>query len=382
MIGRPTLWPARSSRSGRRTPCPESAGARAPRAMSRPDPSGSASQGARSKVELTMRNSLMNTPIGGKPTIAKTPNDQAPAEQRMGDGQAPDVGDLLRALDLRDLADGVEDRRFRQAVHRHVQEGGEIGERPADPEGEDDHAHVLDRGIGEHAFHVAATVEHEGGEHDRDEAQRHHQRTWRDRAGVGVEQKLESQDGVERHVEQQAGEHGRDRRRTFGMCVGQPSVQRREADLRPVAEHQKHEGEIERAQDRTPAACAIRLVHSIPWTPSPTDRAGGHIDKDRAEQGKRDADAAEDEIFPRRLDRFRRAVDADHQHRRQRRDLDRRPISVRYCWRRARGSSKTAGTDTSRDRSANAYGVSRPGLDLVRDIGRAEHARGESRRTC
>ena len=143
-------------------------------------PSSSASHGARSKVELTMRNSLMNTPIGGRPTMAKTPNDEAPAEQRMGDGEAADVGDLLRALDLRDLADGVEDRRFRQAVHRHVQERGEIGERTADPEGEDDDAHVLDRGIGEHAFHVSAAVEHEGGEHHRDEAERRHQRSRRD----------------------------------------------------------------------------------------------------------------------------------------------------------------------------------------------------------
>ena len=101
---------------------------------------------------------------------------EAPAEQRMGDGEAANVGDLLRALDLGDLADGVEDRRLGQAVHRHVQERGEIGERTADPEGEDDDAHMLDRGIGEHALHVAAAVEHEGGEHDRDEAERRHQR--------------------------------------------------------------------------------------------------------------------------------------------------------------------------------------------------------------
>ena len=36
---------------------------------------------------------------------------QAPAEQRMGLGQAADVGDLLGALDLGDVADGEEDRR-------------------------------------------------------------------------------------------------------------------------------------------------------------------------------------------------------------------------------------------------------------------------------
>src|SRR3984957_11642543 len=44
-------------------------------------------------------------------------DDQAPAEHRMGHGQAPDIGDLLRALDLRYVTDGEEDRRLRQAVH-------------------------------------------------------------------------------------------------------------------------------------------------------------------------------------------------------------------------------------------------------------------------
>jgi len=40
-----------------------------------------------------------------------------------------------------------------------------------------------------------------------------------------------------------------------------------------------------------------------------------HVDEDGPEQGKRDADAAEDEIFPRRFERFMSAVDADHEHR-------------------------------------------------------------------
>ena len=54
---------------------------------------------------------------------------QAPAKRRMAFGQAADLGDLLRALDLRDVADGEEDRRLGQAVHRHVQQPGEVRER-------------------------------------------------------------------------------------------------------------------------------------------------------------------------------------------------------------------------------------------------------------
>ena len=47
---------------------------RAQRRPAGPAPAGSASSGCRAKVELTTRNSLMNTPIGGKPTIARTPS--------------------------------------------------------------------------------------------------------------------------------------------------------------------------------------------------------------------------------------------------------------------------------------------------------------------
>ena len=63
----------------------------------------------------------------------------------MRHGEAADVGHALRALHLRDVADAEEDRRLGEAVQRHVQEAGEVGERPAHAEGEGDDAHVLDR---------------------------------------------------------------------------------------------------------------------------------------------------------------------------------------------------------------------------------------------
>ena len=70
---------------------------------------------------------------------------------RVGDAQPPDLGDALRALGLGDMSDGEEDAGLGQAVHGHVQQAGEIGERPAHAEGEHDQAHVLDRRIGEEA---------------------------------------------------------------------------------------------------------------------------------------------------------------------------------------------------------------------------------------
>ena len=121
-------------------------------------------QGWRAKVELTTRNSLMKIPSGGRPGNCDDAEDQAPAEHRVRHREAADLGDLLRSLDLRDMSDGEEDRRFRQAVHGHVQQPGEIRERPAHAEGKGDDAHVLDRRIGEHPFDVAPAVEHEGRE--------------------------------------------------------------------------------------------------------------------------------------------------------------------------------------------------------------------------
>ena len=131
----------------------------------------------------------------------KHADDEAPAQPRLTYGEARDVGDPLRALDLRNMADGEEDRRFGQAVHRHVQQPREIGECSAHAEREDDDPHMLDRGEREQAFDVAPAVQHEGGEDQRDEAERRHQRARCDRARIGVEQQLEPQHRIQRHVE-------------------------------------------------------------------------------------------------------------------------------------------------------------------------------------
>ena len=212
----------------------------------------------------------MKMPSGGMPAIATTPSTSPQPSTGWRLGQPADVGDLLRALDLRDVADGEEDRRLGQRVHGHVQQAGEIGERPAHAEGEGDDAHVLDRRIGEHAFDVAAAVEHERGEDQRDEAHRHHQRARRERLGIGGEQHLEAQHRIERDVEQQPREHRRDRRRAFGMRVRQPGMQRRKADLGAVAEQQEDEGDVEQRRIEAARRCSTSTVHTIASSPSPT----------------------------------------------------------------------------------------------------------------
>jgi hypothetical protein len=102
-----------------------------------------------------------------------------------------------------------------------------------------------------------------------------------------------------------------------------------------------------------------------------------HVNEDRAEQRQRDADAAEDEILPRRLERFVRAVDADHEHGGQRRDLDRDPHQADIVGhqRKVHGEHQhlihgVVESHVSRFQPAD--------LDLVRDIARAERAGREA----
>ncbi len=209
----------------------------------------------------------MKMPSGGRPAMATTPSTRPQPSTGLVSVRPPMSAMLLRALDLRDVADGEEDRRLGQRVHGHVQQAGEVGERPAHAEGEGDDAHVLDRGIGEHALDVAPAVEHEAGEDQRDEPHRHHQRPGRERRRVGRQQHLEAQQRVERDVEQQARQHGRDRRRALGMGIGQPGVQRRQADLGAVAEQQEDEGDVE--QRRIEVRGAARSARSTPWRRGP-----------------------------------------------------------------------------------------------------------------
>ena len=182
---------------------------------------------------------------GRQPGDGDDAGHQGPAQHRVGLREPAHVGQLLRALGLGDVADGEENRRFGQAVHGHLQQPGEIAERARHAEGEHDDAHVLDRRIGEQALDVDAPVQHQGGEEQRQQAEPDHQRPRRQRLRVGGQQHLEAQQRIQRHVQQQARQHRRDRRRALGMRIRQPGVQRRQAHLGAVAQQQEHEGDVQ-----------------------------------------------------------------------------------------------------------------------------------------
>ena len=124
------------------------------------------------------------------------------------------------------------------------------------------------------------------------------------------DQHLAANDGVDRDVEQQPGQHGGNRRRTFRMRVRQPVVQRRESHLGAISDQQKHERQ---AQHRR-LELALDLIEMRPEQRAHALGAqhflSREIQQDRAEQRLRDAHAAQDEVLPARLEARRRAIQA------------------------------------------------------------------------
>ena len=208
------------------------------------------------------------------------------------------------------------------------------------------------------------------------QAERDHQRAGCDGAGIGGQQHLEAQQRIERHVQQQAGQHGGDRRGTFGVRVGQPGVHRREADLGAIAEQQEDEGDVQqgrvevvRAGDQNGPDHGVEALAD--------HRARGEINQDGAEQRERDADAAEDEVFPGGLDRLVRAIDADHHHCGERREFDRDPHQADIVGEQRQVHAEQHELE-HRVVEAQVVGRQAAGFQLVADIAGAERAGGEA----
>jgi hypothetical protein len=108
------------------------------------------------------------------------------------------------------------------------------------------------------------------------------------------------------------------------MRVGQPRVQRCEPDFGAVAEQQEYERQIEQSRIEGGGVRDQRGPHHGVGTFA-DDGERRHIHQDGAEQRERDANAAEDKIFPGCFERLMGAIDADHEHGRERRQLDRDP---------------------------------------------------------
>ena len=99
--------------------------------------------------------------------------------------------------------------------------------------------------VSEQALDVALPPEEERREHDGQQTEAHHHARRQSRLQRALDQHLAAHDRVDGDVQQQPRQHCGDRRRAFGVRVGQPVVQRREPDLGAVADQQKYERQAE-----------------------------------------------------------------------------------------------------------------------------------------
>ncbi len=83
---------------------------------------------------------------------------------------------------------------------------------------------------------IALARQHEGRDQHREEPEAEHEMPGQRRAERAVHQHLAAEHGVQRDIQQQAGQHRRDGRRSLGVGVRQPAVHRGQACLGGEAE--------------------------------------------------------------------------------------------------------------------------------------------------
>ena len=143
-------------------------------------------------------------------------------------------------------------------------------------------------------------------------------------AGGGADHRLPADDRVERHREQHARHHGRERCRRLGVGVRQPRVHRRQPGLRPVAHQDEHERQLEdlgvegggRGHQHGPVQGRFLGAHQTHEV---------EIPEHGATEGERDAHRPDQHVLPGGLDGRLGDVEGDQHRRRDRRRFDRHP---------------------------------------------------------
>ena len=135
---------------------------------------------------------------------------------------------------------------------------------------------------------------------------------------------LRAQQRVERDVQQHARQAGRDGRRRPAVGVRQPRVHRHEADLGADADEQEHEGPPHhlRVERRGPLPERAERERAVERQAGADAGVG---EQQQPEQAHADAERAEQQVLPGRLDGAVLLVERDERRRRQRRRLERDP---------------------------------------------------------
>ena len=218
-----------------------------------------------------MVNSLTNGPNGGEPVMARKPaRNSAPGQRHALDGPAHVVGDLA-AVGPVDVAGREEQHALGQAVVDQVQQRPVHGQ-AADADAQDQDAHVLDAGVGQHPLEVALPDHEHRGDGHRQQAHEDHDLAGELGFGAGAADLVDAQDRQEGAAGDAAGQQRAHHARRLAVGVRLPGVHRGQAHLGAVADEQQHERRVQPGRrqlggDLRPAG---RRAASIPGRPSAT----------------------------------------------------------------------------------------------------------------
>ena len=210
---------------------------------------------------MMMATSVKNSTNGREAEQRGGAGQQGPSEVGPARQEAVHVVDAAAALGGEDAPGDDEHAGLDQPVAEHVQQDGRGGQGPADGGAQGHDPHVLDAGVREQPL-VVALRQHQGGCHrQRQQPGGDQQPAQEARTDHGVADRLDPQDRVQGHRQQDPGHQPRDRGGGLGVRVGQPAVHGRQAGLGREAEDGQGHGQ---ARERRGPAGSIR------WRAAPT----------------------------------------------------------------------------------------------------------------
>ena len=194
----------------------------------------------------------------------------------------------------------------------------------ADAESQQRDPDVLDAGVGEQSLVVPLDQKEDRRDGERQQRQSDDQVPGKFGSHGFVRHGLEPQDRVDGEREHVRRQHRTHRRRRLGMRIREPGMHGREPRFRPVADQHEHEGQFDHGGIQS-------LSHPIEFSPAQRlARDTQHmlrrvVHEDRAKQGERDADRAENHIFPAGFQGRLAPVESDQHGRRESGALDSDP---------------------------------------------------------
>ena len=213
----------------------------------------------------------------------------------------------------------VEAERLRDRVRDHVDGDACECERRAEADAERDHAHVLEARVREQAFPGERPPEEGDGHRERGEPERDQHAL----SGVDADNRRERMLAAPRNEQHRGQQRRREqrghRRGRLRVCVRQPVVHRRPADLRREPGEQQQVGD-----DRGVASGAVR-AERMPRERAETATRDPRREQHDSEQRDAEAERGQDQVLPAGLERARPAAETDEQRGCGRRRLDEQP---------------------------------------------------------